>query len=126
MLNGKRITPGQANNAFAFPGIVLAVFCCRPYRIPEDFFLIAAREISNYAAADKPDEDQLYPSVKQAPDVAFSIAIKVTEYMFKNNLANICPQPDNICEFLRQHQYHPAYTDALPGTWCYPKPKKCK
>lgn len=123
VFNGKRVTHGQINNAFAFPGVVLATFCCQPYHIPDEFYLLTARAMSDYVAKEKPDSDSLYPNVKMASDVAFYIATKLSEYMFEKKIANVYPKPCSICEFLKKSQYHPTYTAASPTTWCYPEPK---
>lgn len=74
--------------------------------------------MSDYVAKESPDS--LYPTVENAPDVAFYIAIELSNYMFKQKIANVYPKPDNICEFLLKNQYHPVYSAASPTAWCYP------
>lgn len=121
MLNGKRIVPGQANNSFAFPAIALAVLCMRPYLIPDDVYLVAAKKLADYPVENYTNTDMLYPSITEACDVALNIAVQVAQYFIENDLANVHPIPDNVCEFIRAHQYTTDYRSSVANTWKYPK-----
>ena len=49
--DGREFHPGQGNNAYVFPGIGLGVIVCRARRIPEEFFLAAARTLADLVTA---------------------------------------------------------------------------
>ncbi|KAL7737643.1 hypothetical protein ACLKA6_007751 [Drosophila palustris] len=121
VVNGKRIVPGQANNSFAFPGIALAVLCARPYKIPQEVYLVVAKTLADYVGEDDPNTNTLYPETKKACDVALRIAVAVVQYFIDNGLANLYPIPENICEFVRCQQYYTDYMPSVGPTWKYPK-----
>ncbi|ALC41685.1 Menl-1, partial [Drosophila busckii] len=119
--NGKRITPGQANNCFAFPGIGMAVFCCRPRFIPDEIWIMAARTLADFVSDEDIASGRLYPLVQDATEVAFHISVVIAEYLYDNELATIHPRPDNICKFVTSHLYSPSYDSSLSPTWPYPE-----
>ncbi|XP_060655823.1 NADP-dependent malic enzyme-like [Drosophila nasuta] len=121
VFNGKRIVPGQANNSFAFPGVALAVMCTRPFKIPDDVFLVAAKTLADYAEKHYPGEEKLFPTTVEACDVAFDIAVNVAKYFFDKGLSNVFPKPDDICDFIKQQQYYTNYDSSLPPVWEYPE-----
>lgn len=82
--NGKRLTPGQANNCFAFPGVVLAALTALPKTIPDEIFLVAAHELSKIPTDKDLESGRIYPVVTQAKEVASTIGLNVAKYMFDN------------------------------------------
>lgn len=81
-INGKTFKPGQGNNAYIFPGVALGVLATLMHHIPDDVFLIAAREL----AASVRDEDlemgSLYPPLGAIREVSLRIAVGITKYAY--------------------------------------------
>lgn len=81
-INGKTYKPGQGNNAYIFPGVALGVLATLMHHIPDDVFLIAAREL----AASVRDEDleigSLYPPLGSIREVSLRIAVGITKYAY--------------------------------------------
>lgn len=82
--NGKVFRPGQGNNAYIFPGVALGVIATLMHHIPDDVFLIAAREL----AACVRDEDlaigSLYPPLGSIREVSLNIAVGITKFAYSN------------------------------------------
>lgn len=121
MVNGKRIVPGQANNSFAFPGTALAVLCARPYQIPDEVYLVVAHALAGYVGDDDPNTEKIYPDTTESCAVALIIAVNVLQYFIENGLANLYPIPENLCEFVKSHQYYTDYEPTVVTTWKYPE-----
>ncbi|EDW62037.2 NADP-dependent malic enzyme [Drosophila virilis] len=120
VINGKRLIPTQANNAFAFPGIALGVMCTHPRTISDDVFLVAAHEIAKYCREFYPNDAALYPPIKEAANVAFSVGVAVAKFLIDERKANVYPIPTNVCEFVQSYQYYTERHATLPLTWEYP------
>ena len=43
--DGRKLVPGQGNNAYIFPGVALGVIAAASKTIPESIFLVAAKVI---------------------------------------------------------------------------------
>ncbi|XP_020804899.1 NADP-dependent malic enzyme [Drosophila serrata] len=125
--NGKRLTPGQANNCLAFPGVVLGVLTGLPQTIPDEIFLLAAHELSKFPSDEELESGNIYPLVEKAKDVAFKIGYEVAKYIFDNGLSQRCPPPDDLCELLLKNTYELEHGSSLAETWKYPnvKPNPC-
>jgi malic enzyme len=65
MYEGRVFRPGQGNNAYVFPGIGLGVVAALARRIPEAFFLTAARTLASSAT-------RILPRVRCIPGCATS------------------------------------------------------
>ncbi|XP_070134094.1 NADP-dependent malic enzyme, mitochondrial isoform X2 [Drosophila bipectinata] len=119
--NGKRLTPGQANNCFAFPGIVLGVMTAQAETVPDEAYLVTAHTLSNIPSPEDLASGKIYPDIGCAKAVALEIAIKVCEYLFKNGLARLSPEPEDIREHILKNEYQLDFCSSLPETWEYPE-----
>ncbi|XP_034650261.1 NADP-dependent malic enzyme-like isoform X1 [Drosophila subobscura] len=120
VVNGKRMTPGQANNCFAFPGIGLGVLTANAKTIPDEIFLMAAHTLAQYPEEDAIDSGRLYPKATEAKDVALTVAVAVAQYLFDNDLGQVHPVPENICKFIVENLYELCNGDSLVEPWKYP------
>ncbi|XP_030382887.1 NADP-dependent malic enzyme-like [Scaptodrosophila lebanonensis] len=121
LINEKRLTPGQANNCLVYPGIALGVLSAHARYVPDEVYTIAAYTLANYTTEENRKAGSLYPAIKDANDVAFAIGLNVAKYIFKKNLSNLHPIPEDVCEYLSGFLYRPHYEHTLPNTWEYPK-----
>ncbi|XP_055295554.1 NADP-dependent malic enzyme isoform X2 [Sitodiplosis mosellana] len=124
--NGKTFKPGQGNNAYIFPGVALGVIATLMHHIPDDVFLIAAREL----AASVRDEDlevgSLYPPLDTIREVSLKIAIGITKYAYCKGLASTYPEPDDKRKWLEDQLYNFNYESSMPITWKWPQPTPMK
>ncbi|EDX07358.1 NADP-dependent malic enzyme [Drosophila simulans] len=121
--NGKRLTPGQANNCFAFPALVLATMTVLATRMPDEIFLLAAHELAEFPTNEEIQSGRIYPLVKQANEVAYKIGVKVAKYLIENGYAKRTLEPEDVEEYIEKNSYKLTYGSSLAETWAYPKMK---
>ncbi|XP_016981243.1 NADP-dependent malic enzyme [Drosophila rhopaloa] len=121
--NGKRLTPGQANNCFAFPGIVLGTMTVLAEQMPNEVFLLAAHELSKIPTEEDLQGGRIYPPVESANEVALKIGVEVAKYLIENGLAKRALDPDEVHDHIAKNSYALEYGSALAETWSYPKMK---
>src|SRR6185503_15128302 len=79
LYEGKTFRPGQGNNAYVFPGIGLGAVAARARRIPEAFFLTAARTLASLVSDADLAAGSLYPRLRDIRQVSLAIATKVAD-----------------------------------------------
>ena len=108
MVNGKRIVPGQGNNAYIFPGVGLGVIVSGAKTVTDEMFYIAAKELANQVTDVDLFKGRIYPSLKLIREVSAVIAAAVAKVAFDRKLATV-PEPANIMEFVKSQMYSPEY-----------------
>ncbi|XP_016968170.1 NADP-dependent malic enzyme, mitochondrial isoform X2 [Drosophila biarmipes] len=121
--NGKRLTPGQANNCFAFPGVVLGTMTVVAERMPDEIFLLAAHILSKFPTDEDVAGGRIYPLVDQAKDVAYKIGVEVAKYLIDNGFAKRSLETDEVEDYILKNSYELEYGSSLAETWKYPKMK---
>lgn len=100
--------PGQANNAYVFPGVGLGVIACGARRVTEEMFLTAARTL----AAEVSDSDlacgSLFPPLKRIRDISLAIATSVARIAYQHELATVA-EPRDLHAFIAAQMYQPYY-----------------
>ncbi len=109
LFGGKTITPGQANNAYVFPGIGLGVIASGATRVSDEMFFEAAKALSNETT----DEDfaigRVFPSLEHARKVSAKIATATARVAHGSGLATN-PEPHDILTAITAMMYDPHYT----------------
>ncbi|KAJ6638896.1 NADP-dependent malic enzyme [Pseudolycoriella hygida] len=146
--NGKIIKPGQGNNAYIFPGVALGVIATLMHHIPDDVFLIAARELAACVRDEDLESGSLYPPLDSVREVSLRIAVGITKYAYaKENilmsaeemrqkyhregiaakgLASTYPEPEDKRKWLEGQLYNFNYESSMPITWSWPQPTPMK
>merc|ERR1719286_10147 len=91
---GKRFEPGQANNAYIFPGVALGVIAAGIRHIHESVFLFAAEGLANLVTQEDFAVGRLYPDLERIKEVSIKIATKVAEEAYKDGMASTYPEPE--------------------------------
>ncbi|KAL8139500.1 hypothetical protein V2J09_005521 [Rumex salicifolius] len=116
--NGKTFVPGQANNAYIFPGFGLGLIMSGAIRVHDDMLLAACKFISltfltEALAAQVTDEDfskgLLYPPFRNIRKISAHIAAKVAAKAYELGLASNLPQPENLVKYAESCMYSPNY-----------------
>ncbi|MEJ5155046.1 NAD-dependent malic enzyme [Gluconobacter wancherniae] len=108
-LNGKTLTPGQANNFYIFPAVALAVWATQARRITDEVFLEAAKATAEQVTMEQRAHGLLFPPQKDVLRVEINTAIKVARQIFKSGLAQV-PEPEDIVDWIEAKLYRPEYS----------------
>ena len=109
-LGERTLVPGQANNAYVFPGVALGVVAARASRVTDEMFSAAALTLADLVTPDALANGLLFPPLTSIRDVSLQIATAVAQVVFAKSLSGIAT-PRDVQEFVREHVYEPVYTD---------------
>ena len=104
--NSHVFEPGQGNNAYVFPGIGLGAITCRARRIPDEFFLAAARTLADLVTPVDLARGSLYPPLRDIRHLSLAIAVSVVETAYAMNLAR-ARRPRNLEKAVSRVMYEP-------------------
>jgi malate dehydrogenase (oxaloacetate-decarboxylating)(NADP+) len=119
--NGKEYHPGQGNNSYIFPGVALGVICAGASTIPEEVFLMSAQALANIVTDEDLENGSLYPPLQDIQHCSTKIAAKVMDYVYKEGIATVKPEPEDKVSFIRAQKYDATYKSALPAMFDWPK-----
>ena len=105
---GKRYVPGQANNAYAFPGIGLGVIACEATSVTDEMFSVAAKALANAVSEADLKLGRIYPSLAKIKEVSAAIATAVAEVAYTQGFAGK-PKPDDLPTYIKSQMYEPEY-----------------
>ncbi len=108
LMNGKQFVPGQANNAYVFPGIALGIIASRTSRVTDEMFAEAARTLAQQVSKEALGEGLLFPPLASIRDVSVKIAMAVAKVAFDRKLATVS-RPKDMEEFIRKQVFEPVY-----------------
>jgi len=106
---GKAYVPGQANNAYAFPGIGLGIIACEAISVTDEMFSVAAKALANAVSEADLAQGRIYPPLTKIKEVSAAIATAVAEVAYNQGLARK-PRPDDISAYIKSQMYDPKYT----------------
>jgi len=106
--NGKKLKPGQGNNAYIFPGIGLGAVACRATTISDEMFLASARALADMVSAEDLITATLFPPLTDIRAVSLNIAVAVAEKAYEQKLAQK-PKPANLKSYIAEQMYDPGY-----------------
>ena len=100
--------PGQANNAYIFPGLGLGVGVSEACRITDSMFLAAADALAGCVDKDSLDAGTLFPPLTAIRSVSQAIAEAVVKVAQRENLAE-ADLDDDIAGRVEAAMYDPHY-----------------
>ena len=107
---GRTLAPGQANNAYIFPGVALGVIACASRRVTDPMFLAAARTLASGVSESDLGRGSLYPPLGRIREISLDIATAVANVAYDAGLAAE-PRPDDLRAFIAGQMYSPAYEE---------------
>lgn len=106
---GNTFVPGQANNAYIFPGFGLGLIMCGAIRVHDDMLLAASEALASQVTEEHLAKGLIYPPYKDIRNISAHIAAKVAEKAYELGLATRLPQPENLVKYAESCMYSPAY-----------------
>lgn len=109
---GHTFVPGQANNAYIFPGLGLGLIVSGAKEVPDDLFRVAAKALANQVTKRDLDLGRIFPPLDRIRDVSAEIAVRVAEWVFDHDLTD-APRPDDIPRAVAEAMYQPVYPEII-------------
>lgn len=107
-MEGKTFVPGQANNAYIFPGVGLGVLASEAAHVTDEMFTTAAKSLNEQVSADDLKIGRIYPPLTKIRDVSAKIALAVAEVVFKRSLTRM-QAPADLRRYIRATMYEPDF-----------------
>jgi len=107
-IDGRLLRPGQANNAYVFPGVGLGVTASGASRVPDSMFLAAANALAAAVSEESLQAGTLFPPLTQIRGVSAAIAGAVFEVAIEEGLAQDTPS-GTIEAAVSRCMYEPRY-----------------
>ncbi|KAM6994751.1 NADP-dependent malic enzyme [Tautogolabrus adspersus] len=119
--DGRKLFPGQGNNAYIFPGVGLGVTACAIRNISEEIFLTAAETLAHLVTEKDLAEGRLYPPLSSIGDVSRKLAIKIIEYAYEHNMASLHPEPSDKEAYVHSLTYSTDYDEFVVDSYRWPE-----
>ncbi|KAL2237047.1 NADP-dependent malic enzyme [Sesamum indicum] len=107
--NGNMFVPGQANNAYIFPGFGLGLIMSGTVRVHDDLLLAASEALANQATEENYEKGLIYPPFTNIRKISANIAATVAAKAYELGLASRLPRPKDLVNFAESCMYTPVY-----------------
>ncbi|CAK9310674.1 unnamed protein product [Citrullus colocynthis] len=106
---GNVFVPGQANNAYIFPGFGLGLIMSGTIRVRDDMLLAASEALAAQVTQENFDKGLIYPPFINIRNISANIAAKVAAKAYELGLATRLPQPKDLVKHAESCMYSPSY-----------------
>ncbi|WOK91446.1 NADP-dependent malic enzyme isoform X2 [Canna indica] len=107
--DGKIFVPGQANNAYIFPGFGLGLVISGATRVHDDMLLAASEALAKQVTQDYLDQGLVYPPFSNIRKISAHIAANVAAKAYELGLATRLPCPKDLVKHAESLMYNPVY-----------------
>nr|AFL65183.1 plastid NADP-malic enzyme [Sorghum bicolor] len=107
--DGKIFVPGQANNAYIFPGFGLGLVISGAIRVHEDMLLAASEALAGQATQENFDKGSIFPPFTNIRKISARIAAAVAAKAYELGLATRLPPPRDLVKYAESCMYTPVY-----------------
>lgn len=105
---GSTFVPGQANNAYIFPGVGLGIVASGSARVTDEMFFAAAKALAQRVTENDLAVGRVYPPLSDIRKVSEAIAVAVANIAYNRGLASH-ERPADLHADVRSHMYQPEY-----------------
>ncbi|XP_020239029.1 NADP-dependent malic enzyme isoform X2 [Cajanus cajan] len=106
---GKVFVPGQANNAYIFPGFGLGLIISGAIRVRDDMLLAASEALAAQVSQENYDKGLIYPPFSNIRKISAHIAANVAAKVYDLGLASHLPRPKDLVKYAESCMYSPGY-----------------
>lgn len=106
---GKTFVPGQANNAYIFPGFGLGLIMSGTIRVHDDMLLAASEALAEQLMEEHYEKGMIFPPFRNIRKISARIAAKVAAKAYELGLATRLPQPKELEKCAESSMYSPSY-----------------
>ncbi|KAL6985474.1 NADP-dependent malic enzyme, variant 2 [Sarracenia purpurea var. burkii] len=110
---GKVYVPGQANNAYIFPGFGLGLIMSGTIRVRDDMLLAASEALAAQVTEENYEKGLIYPRFSNIRKISAHIAANVAAKSYELGLASHLPRPKDLVRFAESCMYSPIYRSYL-------------
>lgn len=107
-LADRTVVPGQANNAYIFPGVGLGVIASGAKRVTNDMFLAAARTLADAVGEADLAKGRTFPPIETIRALSTSIATAVARVAHERGLSTE-PVPTDLRGHIEALMYDASY-----------------
>ncbi|MEL6270848.1 MAG: malic enzyme-like NAD(P)-binding protein, partial [Chloroflexota bacterium] len=108
--DGYHLVPGQANNAYIFPGLGLGVMFSGATRVTDKMFDVAARTLAGLVTDDDLRMGRVFPALSNIRTISLKIAAAVAREAYASGLTTQS-QPLDLEGEIAARMYEPRYHD---------------
>ncbi|KAL2544869.1 NADP-dependent malic enzyme 3 [Forsythia ovata] len=107
--DGKLLVPGQANNAYIFPGFGLGLIMSGTIRVHDDLLLAASEALAAQVTEENYAKGLVYPPFSNIRKISANIAANVAAKSYELGLASRLPRPKDLVKCAESCMYTPIY-----------------
>ncbi|KAL3747385.1 hypothetical protein ACJRO7_016205 [Eucalyptus globulus] len=97
--NSRVFVPGQANNAYVFPGFGLGLVISGSLRVHDQMLLAALEALASQVSPEDFEKGLIYPPLRNIRKISAQVAANVAEVDYDLGLATRLPRPGNVVEY---------------------------
>jgi malate dehydrogenase (oxaloacetate-decarboxylating)(NADP+) len=105
-IDGQTFVPGQANNAYIFPGVGLGVLASEASRVTDEMFTAAAKSLDEQVTVEDLKIGRIFPSLSRIREVSANIALSVAKIVFERGLTAMT-KPVDLLGHIKSTMYDP-------------------
>ncbi|RAL52906.1 hypothetical protein DM860_007674 [Cuscuta australis] len=106
---GKKFIPGQANNAYIFPGFGLGLIMSGTIRVHDDMLLAASEALAAEVTEENYEQGLIYPPITKIRKISAHIAANVAAKAYDLGLATRLPRPRDLIKYAESCMYSAVY-----------------
>jgi malate dehydrogenase (oxaloacetate-decarboxylating)/malate dehydrogenase (oxaloacetate-decarboxylating)(NADP+) len=108
VINGKKYITAQSNNSWIFPAVGFALCTVKARHCPPKVFEVAAEALAALVKPEDRAEHNLLPPLNKIREYSFGIALKVAEYLVKEELATcVPPKGTSLEQWMKEQLFTP-------------------
>ena len=107
---GQTLVPGQANNAYIFPGVGLGAIAAGATRITDEMFMAAAKTLADLVTPADLASGCTFPPLDRIREISAAIAAGVVDIAVRRGLAGD-EIPSDVRAYVEGMMYQPQYTE---------------